>query len=602
MHVLACPAKKELMSDQPHDVEKFLQVSDRDAQQSGGPAHFPERRIRPRRRVASLEYVDLGGGNGGIIINLGEDGMYVQAVGGLADAELPLITFRVPESGHRVETSGQVIWTGESKKDAGIQFVNLPEDARAKIKEWVTSEKRAVEHAYELDAMPGTIRKSRERIPEIPRPRPPQKIAPKPLVSGEIVPSGAQLSDPSAILNPGIFDSAAPLDRSAPDDFAQEPSAGTAPPSRIAAAYQSARLYVQHQSRVGLATILVLVAGVSLLAGWIATRPSDRKQALASNSSQTAGQPAPSNIAQPPVTSAATRVPGAPVQNPPSRDQAGNPATQSVANVASSAPKSVSPRSAEVNSLSASTANPLPDRNSHDRAVAPPPVRTTAPVSSTSAVNSTPAPRPASPPHTDVVTPAPSAPTNANAAHPQSVPSAQAPPSVSTAASLNSSGPNINQPPVTQTPALAAKLPPSAPVPTPQKPPEAAPEIVKSSVSVSASPYPSIRVPPELKAQLSRAGGSLQIGQLISRVEPIYPESAERERIEGLVKLRAIIGTDGAVRGIEDSSGPPPLVSAATTAVRQWRYTPTSLGGQPVEAGVTITIVFRLQISGPPQN
>src|SRR5271154_2746069 len=138
MHVLACPAKKERMSDQPHDAEKFLQVSDCDAQQNSGPAHVPERRIHARRRVASLEYVDLGGGNGGIIINLGEDGMYVQAVGGLIDADLPLIAFRVPESGYRVETGGRIIWIGESKKDAGIQFVNLPEEARAKIREWIS--------------------------------------------------------------------------------------------------------------------------------------------------------------------------------------------------------------------------------------------------------------------------------------------------------------------------------------------------------------------------------------------------------------------------------------------------------------------------------
>jgi protein TonB len=117
------------------------------------------------------------------------------------------------------------------------------------------------------------------------------------------------------------------------------------------------------------------------------------------------------------------------------------------------------------------------------------------------------------------------------------------------------------------------------------------PQIPSGTVSVSFSTYPSIRVPPELKSQTS---ASLQIGSLISRIDPIYPEDAKRQRIEGTVKVHAVVGKDGAVQGMEGISGPPLLVSAALSAVRQWRYKPTLLGDQPIETGQDITIVFGL--------
>jgi len=118
------------------------------------------------------------------------------------------------------------------------------------------------------------------------------------------------------------------------------------------------------------------------------------------------------------------------------------------------------------------------------------------------------------------------------------------------------------------------------------------PQIPSGMVSVSFGTYPSIRVPPELKSQASAA--SLQIGSLISRVDPIYPEDAKRQQIEGTVKVHAVVGKDGAVQGMEGISGPPLLVSATLSAVRQWRYKPTLLGDQPIETGQDVTIVFQL--------
>jgi TonB family protein len=165
---------------------------------------------------------------------------------------------------------------------------------------------------------------------------------------------------------------------------------------------------------------------------------------------------------------------------------------------------------------------------------------------------------------------------------PASVPAQPRETSVTTAP-----GPSANPPRIARADATTEQtsLPPK---------PAEMPELVKGSVSVSFSPYPSIRVPAALKTQMSRQGAPLQIGKLLSRVDPVYPEEAEMQRMEGIVILHTVIGQDGTIQGLAPKSGPAPLVAAAANAVRQWRYTPSSVGGQPVEAEEDITITFRL--------
>ena len=138
---------------------------------------------------------------------------------------------------------------------------------------------------------------------------------------------------------------------------------------------------------------------------------------------------------------------------------------------------------------------------------------------------------------------------------------------------------------------IAAGAPDGAP---PAAPAQDKSPVRRGSVSVSAGSYPAIRVPPELKAEAARSGASLQIGEPLSRVDPVYPEEAERQGIEGTVKLRAIIGKDGAVQDVQAIEGPPALATAAANAIRQWRYQPTMLDTQPVEVAQEFAIVFRL--------
>jgi TonB family protein len=120
------------------------------------------------------------------------------------------------------------------------------------------------------------------------------------------------------------------------------------------------------------------------------------------------------------------------------------------------------------------------------------------------------------------------------------------------------------------------------------------PEFPRGFVSVSSSSYPSLRIPSELSSEAALSSASLQIGAPLSRPDPIYPEEAERQGVEGTVKLRLVIGKDGAVQNVEGISGPTSLAPASVSAVRQWRYRPTFLGDRPIEVSEEITIVFRL--------
>ncbi len=83
--------------------------------------------------------------------------------------------------------------------------------------------------------------------------------------------------------------------------------------------------------------------------------------------------------------------------------------------------------------------------------------------------------------------------------------------------------------------------------------------------------------------------------QLITRVEPRYPPLGIQLRQSGIVVLHAIIGRDGDIRELEVVSGSGFFIKAALDAVRQWRYRPTLLNGEPVEVETTITVVFQLK-------
>jgi TonB family protein len=765
--------------------------------QAASPSHIPERRSQPRRRVLSLEYLDLGDSNGGIILNISEGGMYIQAVASLSADELSDLSFRIPDSGYQIETSGKIVWVGESKKDAGIQFANLPEEARLKLREWVAAEYPAREEFRQIERATGadepvaeptlSVGKRLVATPQSDQPKAPLQSPHPPVghvsfvdrliskrpdsVAKRIDPDGAppvtqnpDLSRPAAstserppTMAPFAGNSApnriqtrngeskvvAPVASTAPkiqegssakpvakassaarDDRKIIAPASTdggakiqnSPDSKLAvsvavsaplggrklpafdifpagplepviavqrfsdAAALTSSAEAHHNNWRRLAVVIAAIVLISFAAGWIAAGPTGRKQFLdifVSQQSDSAPQPenpgatsaerdapvavthetgsaqtdaaaspaanaaSPQPVTQTPVLVAKDQPAAIAAENIPAKKQPGTPAASSASNrsqkqpqpsplrASSNAPtlvaKNTSPPAASANSSSFAgsnaprdsvtsqpnslSANPassnVATENKSLQPQAPPPVASASSNAPSGAAKNTlqPAPSASGSKLANTTSSTTSTPSNSPSINSASTASALKPadtaaaktsaPNVSSqmhsAAVSSSLSPSLNS--------AAAQLPARSDASSPASQPNSLvpAETVKGTVSVSASPFPSIRVPPELKSQISKQGASLQIGQLLSRVEPTYPEDAERQRIEGVVKLHAIIARDGSIQDIDQTSGPPLLVAAAANAVRQWRYKPTSLDGQPVEATESVTVTFRLQ-------
>ena len=102
------------------------------------------------------------------------------------------------------------------------------------------------------------------------------------------------------------------------------------------------------------------------------------------------------------------------------------------------------------------------------------------------------------------------------------------------------------------------------------------------------------KTPEPMPIKRIRVASRVAEANLIHDVTPQYPPEAGRARIEGAVVLLAVIGTDGAVKDMRVESGLPILAQAAMDAVKQWRYRPYLLNGEPVEVDSRITINFTL--------
>lgn len=106
-------------------------------------------------------------------------------------------------------------------------------------------------------------------------------------------------------------------------------------------------------------------------------------------------------------------------------------------------------------------------------------------------------------------------------------------------------------------------------------------------------PKPAPRVNPGVPKRIS-VGGATQKKRVIRNVLPVYPALAKQAKVQGTVNLNVILSEGGSVRTVEVLSGHPLLIPAAIDAVKQWRYKPTLLNGQPVAVETTVDIHFTL--------
>src|ERR1700686_2925056 len=108
---------------------------------------------------------------------------------------------------------------------------------------------------------------------------------------------------------------------------------------------------------------------------------------------------------------------------------------------------------------------------------------------------------------------------------------------------------------------------------------------------ISSTP---VAVPKVATPQRVRVSQGVTQGLLIRKVQPNYPPLARQARIQGSVLLQAEISKDGTIQNLQLVSGHPMLVQSALDAVKQWKYKPYILNGEPVEVETQITVNFTL--------
>jgi len=108
---------------------------------------------------------------------------------------------------------------------------------------------------------------------------------------------------------------------------------------------------------------------------------------------------------------------------------------------------------------------------------------------------------------------------------------------------------------------------------------------------ISSTP---VAVPKVATPQRVRVSQGVSAGLLVRKVQPNYPPLARQARIQGQVVLRAVISKDGSIENLSLVSGHPMLAPAAIEAVKQWKYKPYLLNGEPVEVDTEVLVNFTL--------
>jgi TonB family protein len=502
------------------------------------PVSASERRAFARQPIRSLAYVELDEGNGGIILNISEGGLSVQAVAGLMDDLLPGVRFQLAETDTWIEANARISWTNETRKLAGLEFLNLSEDCRCSIRKWLERDSHPTADAEAADAR-GPDEITTAPADALPPLAPPDRAAESfsqatpqatELPARESTESSAVTADipaPAAV-QPDVEAASSVLadlvtsvsehaHAALPESPHPEPPlpASSVPPAPIpfrqpaetkpAEAAPGESKSAEGDSLIAnrwpAALVLVALAVGSLAAGWAAGQGHLGKV-----------------LARLRATQGAEEIRGA-------LQHLGRPAA--------------SLTQIEVENLSGQ--------------------RWSIPFNGPLNVSTEPSRRPSA------------GSSEQQARKPQpgfrtwilSPPQQQA---------RTASGGDLKEPP----PVVSEASAPSDNV------------LTSPGGARSLAPPPVLAVPAP-----ATPTGIVKQGQLIHRVDPEYPPIARDQHAEGTIRLNVTVGPDGIVRGVALLSGPRLLVDAAERAVRQWRYTPTLLDGKPVEFQREVDLTFR---------
>ena len=568
--------------------------------------NLTNRRVYYRLQMRSVCYVEMGDGNGGVMLNLSEGGFTVQAAEVLAHDRFPSMRFRLPKSERWIEAGGKMVWQGKSGKEAGVEFVDLSDEARQLIRDWMFAQTFAEEQSSQKKGGARPAWESEKALADtasIPRLRTGSQgparewasffpdesdVREKDAPASKIVSlpdnffpeeSTLPLSQPAARLEPASsVESEAPA--LSPPEQQPQPSARPA---------ESAHGQAQHPA------------------------PSGRMLVNAQTSAVEA-QPAVPFPVKPPER---IQIPNARAADPGIEASISDGARRRNFSTAHS-PVSHAPKGTLFNeALSGSLAsksdylsayNSEPSRSSRTSWFLTATVAFVAGLGFAWLIAFGPLDFIRAGIHQRL--------SSANASRPAAAPrdipgeTAPAPPDIfsQSRATPTRDARTSQQTEPQETAAQPQRKAPDQPRESPPSLDEIPQQTESSPVSPSVQQTPgvptgyvasnsrflSIRTAPGSREDSATPDGAVRIGQLIYSPQAIYPEEALRLRVEVIVKLRAIIGDDGKIRAVSSLSGPSVLVTAATEAVHDWRYEPTLIGKTPIESEREITFVFRL--------
>jgi protein TonB len=115
---------------------------------------------------------------------------------------------------------------------------------------------------------------------------------------------------------------------------------------------------------------------------------------------------------------------------------------------------------------------------------------------------------------------------------------------------------------------------------------------VLGGVLGGVGPAPAVVRQPPVRTGPARISSGVMVGNLLVKTQPVYPPIAKAAHVQGVVVLHAIISKQGTIQGLTVISGPPMLTAAAIDAVKQWKYKPYLLNGEPTEVDTTVQVNF----------
>ena len=127
-------------------------------EQLAGLAEPSDRRARVRRNPSEVTCLELGEGNGGIVLNVSETGIAIAVAQTILEDHIPRLSFRLPQLDRTFLAEGEIVWRSESQKSAGLRFVNLEERDRVQIRNWIRAEIVSTELQTPLEASPAAAK------------------------------------------------------------------------------------------------------------------------------------------------------------------------------------------------------------------------------------------------------------------------------------------------------------------------------------------------------------------------------------------------------------------------------------------------------------